>query len=259
MKHPRGADRPFFKNCKRPVEVIAHRGGGGEWPGETVYAFKQALAAGVDVLEMDVHRTRDGALVLMHNKTVDRTTNGTGAIKDLDLEYIRTLDAADTWPLLRGQDIRVAELADVFERFPGVRMNIEIKQKSPSLVADLCKLIIDRNKQDEVLIACGWDHVLQEFREMCPQVATSASVLEIAEFEIGNGLSLELPTNADAIQWSSKAIIPLITADFVKHARNLNLKVHGWTVNEHEEMWRLIELGVDGIITDYPTSLLKLL
>jgi glycerophosphoryl diester phosphodiesterase len=80
MSYPQGGDRPFFKKSKRSVEVIAHRGGGGEWPGETVYAFEQALKAGVDILEMDVHRTRDGALVLMHNDTVDETTNGTGAI-----------------------------------------------------------------------------------------------------------------------------------------------------------------------------------
>ena len=130
MHYPQGGDRPFFQQSKRPVEVIAHRGGGGEWPGETVYAFERALAAGVDILEMDVHRTRDGALVLMHNDTVDETTDGTGAIKDLDLNYIRTLDAADTWPLLKGGEIKVAELEDVFDRFPHVRMKLKSSKKS---------------------------------------------------------------------------------------------------------------------------------
>jgi glycerophosphoryl diester phosphodiesterase len=259
MHYPQGGDRPFFQQSKRPVEVIAHRGGGGEWPGETVYAFERALAAGVDILEMDVHRTRDGALVLMHNDTVDETTNGTGAIKDLDLNYIRTLDAADTWPLLKGGEIKVAELEDVLDRFPHVRMNIEIKQKEPSLVPDLCKLITRKGKEDEVLIACCWKHVLDEIREACPEVATSASVMEIAEVKFDSLLGTDLRPNTDAIQWISRAAIPLITADFVKKAHELNLKVHGWTVNEHEEMVRLIDLGVDGIITDYPTALLAVI
>jgi glycerophosphoryl diester phosphodiesterase len=259
MSFPQGGDRPFFQKGKRPVEVIAHRGGGGEWPGETVYAFQQAITTGVDILEMDVHRTRDGALVLMHNETVDETTDGTGSIKDLDLSYIRTLDAANTWPSLKGGDIRVAELEDVFDRFPHVRMNIEIKQKEPSLVPDLCKLITRKGREDEVLIACGWKHVLAEFREACPQVATSASVTEIAEVELDALVGTHFRPDTDAVQWRSKEIIEFITTDFVKKARELNLKVHGWTVNEHEEMVRLIDLGVDGIITDYPTALLALL
>ena len=259
MSYPQGAARPFFQNSKRPMEVIAHRGGGGEWPGETIYAFEHALEIGVDILEMDVHRTRDGALVLMHNATVDDTTNGTGAIKDLDLEYIRTLDAAYTWPALRGTGIGVPELAEVFDRFPHVRMNVEIKQREPSLVRDLCQLIKSKGKEDEVLIASFWDHALHEFRELCPEVATSASPLEIGEFELDNFIGTSFRPNTDAIQTRSKEIVSVITRNFVTKAHALNLKVHGWTVNEHEEMVRLIDLGVDGIITDYPTELLALL
>ena len=259
MSFPQGRNRPFFQKSQRSLEVIAHRGGGGEWPGETVYAFEQALKAGVDIIEMDVHRTVDGVLVLMHNDTVDETTDGKGRIKDLDLEYIRTLDAAHTWPSLRGGGIKVAELNEVFDRFPHVRMNIEIKQREPSLVPDLCELIMSKGKEDEVLIASGWNHVLHEFRELCPQVATSASVLEIGELKFDTFFDTNFRPNTDAIQWRSREIIPLITEEFVRKAHDLNLKVHGWTVNEHEEMVRLIDLGVDGIITDYPTQLLALL
>ena len=253
-------EKPFFAKREHPIEVIAHRGGGGEWPGETMYAFARAIEAGVDVLEMDVHRTRDGVLVLMHDKTLDATTNGSGLIKEKDYADIKDLDAAYTWPMHRGKGIKIPRLEEVFDAFPKVRMNIEVKQRSPSLVPELCKLIKDKEKEDEVLIASGWHRTLREVRSENRQLATSASVWEILNFQVFDnilGVRHRLPT--DAIQWHSKFAFHVITERFVAAARKVDLKVHGWTVNEHEEMNRMISLGVDGIITDYPTKLLGLL
>jgi glycerophosphoryl diester phosphodiesterase len=256
-----GGNRPFFQKSKNFPEVIAHRGGGGEWPEETLYAFEQAIKIGVDVLEMDVHLTIDGELVLMHNATVDATTDGTGRIGDLTLAEIKKLNAAAKWPPdEKYKDIKVPTLPEVFEAFPDMRMNIEIKQKEPSLVTPLCKLLREKKMTDKVLIASGWNSVLHEFRRECPEVATSASVLEVEEF---NALDVILNWNyrpdTDAIQWHSEFIVHIITQKFMDKARSLNLKVHAWTVNELEEMRRMISLGVDGIITDYPSRLLKLL
>src|SRR3954467_5906305 len=135
MSMATGSDRPFFKLGKNSPEVIAHRGGGGEWPGETLYAFEKAVRLGVDILEMDVHGTIDGTLVLMHNDTVDETTDGTGRIRDLTLAEIKGLNAGYHWPPeIRQLNIRVPTLQEVFEAFPGQRMNIEIKQKEPSII-----------------------------------------------------------------------------------------------------------------------------
>jgi len=254
-----GASRPFFQAAKRSPEVIAHRGGGGEWPEETIYAFERALKTGVDVLEMDVHRTVDGELVLMHNPTVDETTDGSGEIKQLTLAEIKKLNAAAKWPHLN-LNLKVPTLEEVFEAFPRMRMNIEIKQKEPSLVTPLCHLIHKYKMADQVLIACGWNSVLREFRIECPDVATSASVLEIAEFEaLDEVFKFGYRPDTDAIQWHSKFVVPVITAGFVKKARDLNLKVHAWTVNDENEMERTIRIGVDGIITDYPSLLLSVL
>ena len=252
--------KPFFANRKHPIEVIAHRGGGGEWPGETCYAFEQALKAGVDVLEMDVHQTRDGVLVLMHDKTLDATTNGSGLIKEKDWDQIKNLDAAYTWPMHRGKGIRIPQLEEVFDAFPKVRMNIEVKQRSPSLVSSLYKLIKEKGKEEEVLIASGWHRSVREIRGEDRELATSASVWEILNFQVFDnilGVRHHLPT--DAIQWHSKFAFHVITERFVAAARKVDLQVHAWTVNEHEEMNRMISLGVDGIITDYPTKLLSLL
>lgn len=252
--------KPFFAKRKHPIEVIAHRGGGGEWPGETMHAFVSAIKAGVDVLEMDVHRTRDGVLVLMHDKTLDATTNGSGLIKEKDYAEIENLDAAYTWPMHRGKGIKIPRLEEVFDAFPKARMNIEVKQRTPSLVPALCKLIKDRKKEEDVLIASAWHRTLREVRSENRELATSASVWEISNFQVFNnvlGVRHSLPT--DAIQWHSKFAFHVVTERFVAAARKADLQVHAWTVNEHEEMNRMISLGVHGIITDYPTKLLGLL
>jgi glycerophosphoryl diester phosphodiesterase len=102
--------------------------------------------------------------------------------------------------------------------------------------------------------------VLHEFRRQCPEVANSASVLEIEEFEaLDKVFNWGYRPDTDAIQWHSEFIVPIITQKFVDKAHGLNLLVHAWTVNTREEMQRMISLGVDGIITDYPTTLLQLL
>ncbi|MGB7922991.1 MAG: glycerophosphodiester phosphodiesterase [Pyrinomonadaceae bacterium] len=263
MDRPIGGDRPFFKKSTQSPEVIAHRGGGGHWPEETIYAFKQALDAGVDVLEMDVHQTSDDVLVLMHNPTIDQTTDGTGSIKELKYDPdIKRLNAAARWPSLKDEGITVPTLREVFEEFQNqdVRINIEIKQKEPSLVAPFCKMLRDYEMTDRVLVASGWNSVLHEFRRECPEVATSASVLEIAEFQaLDRVFNWDYRPNTDALQWHSKLLLPIITKRFVDKAHSLNLKVHAWTVNEPQEMERVRALGVDGIITDYPQTLLQLL
>ena len=125
--------------------VIAHQGG--EWlrPSNTLVAFDHAVELGVDVLEMDIHQTQDGVIVLMHDATVDRTTDGSGAIKEMSFAEIRELDAGYYWTdddgatyPYRGQGIQVPTLEELFQRYPDMRMNIEIKQETPSMVRPFC-------------------------------------------------------------------------------------------------------------------------
>jgi glycerophosphoryl diester phosphodiesterase len=138
-------------------------------------------------------------------------------------------------------------------------MNLEIKQKSPFLVPDLCELIRKKKKED-LLIASRWHSVLSEVSQQCPELATSASALEIINFQIfDNVLGLRYRSATDVIQSHSRFGLPIITKGSVEAAHKLDLQVHAWTVNEHEEMHRMISLGVDAIITDHPTALLSLL
>lgn len=268
MTTDRGRNRPFFKAGRNKPEVIAHRGGGGQWPGETIFAFEQALQIGADVIEMDVRSTADNQLVLIHNPDVDPTTNGHGLVREFTLEKLQALDAGYQWTddggktfPFRNRNIKVPTLEEVFRSFPDARMNVEIKQTEPSIVAPLAAMIREHRMTDKVLIASFSDSALSEFRRACPEVATSASRNELIKFVAFNKLfpgSKDVP-GTDAIQVISHYLLPVITARLVKAAHGFDLPIHGWTVNKEDEMRRLIALDVDGIITDLPGPLLKLL
>jgi glycerophosphoryl diester phosphodiesterase len=267
----KGADHPFFTQAKNHPEVIAHRGGNGQWPGETLYAYEQAMKIGVDILEMDIHTTSDGEIVLMHNSTVNETTNGTGPINNFTLAKLRELNAGYRWSADGGNSFPYRDLAltvptlkEVFAAFPQMRMNIEIKQSQPSMIAPFCKMLREHKMTDKVLVASFWDGVLKEFRRQCPEVATSASTKELLTF-IARNNSLtggSYKPEADAIQVKEKVVnYPVVTKKFVDrvHARFNKLPVHAWTVNDLNGMNSMIASGVDGIITDYPGPLLALL
>jgi len=266
---PRGAAHPFFTRARHRPEVIAHRGGAGQWPGETLYAYERAAKLGVDVLELDIHSTRDGVLVLMHNASVDETTDGRGAVhrhslaelKRLDAGYRWTADGGKTFPY-RGKGITAATLEEVFRAFPRMRMNIEIKQSEPPLVDALCDMIGRHGMEERVLVASFSQEVIERFRARCGRVATSASTRELLEFRAGSDSIVGRRLRPDALQVKDRvSVVRVLTERVVRraHSPRVNLPVHAWTVNDIDDMRRMINLGVDGIITDYPGPLLALL
>jgi glycerophosphoryl diester phosphodiesterase len=276
MNRPRGWAHPFFEKSGGKLEVIAHRGGAGQWPGETIYAIEQAIRIGVDIVEIDVHSTKNGELVLIHNKTVDDTTNGTGSVnsftlaelKELDAGYRWTADGGKTFPFRRdnskGIDIRVPTLEEVFSKFPDRRMNIEIKQTTPSIIKPFADMIRKHEMTNKVLVASMHHSALREFRAVCPEVATSASPTELVKFVTGNTLFPGRDTipEVDVPQLGIrffKVPLPFINQRTVGAAHTLGLPIHAWTVNSLKDMWRMVSVGVDGILTDYPGCLLELL
>jgi glycerophosphoryl diester phosphodiesterase len=262
-------DIPFAEKIQRRPLVMAHRGGAGLWPENAMYGFERAVALGVDVLETEIHSTADSILVLMHDSTVDRTTNGSGPISAFTLEELKTLDAGYNWTSdggqtfpLRGSGITVPTLEELFTALPTVRINIDIKQEKPSLVASLCKTIRTFDMVDKVMVASFSSKVLKTFRRGCPEVTTSAGAGEIALFFVMNlvflGALYKPACQAFQVPEYSRGL-RVLTKRFVKTAHGLNLAVHAWTINETTDMQRLLELGVDGIITDYPDRLISLL
>ena len=261
---------PFFgQGLVRPL-VIAHRGGAGLWPENTLYAFERAAAMGVDVLETDMHSTGDGALVLIHDPTVDRTTNGSGRVNHLTLTQLKALDAGYYWSEdggrsfpFRGRGITVPTVEEIFSAFPEMRINIDIKQVRPSVADQFCRLILDFGMVERVMVASFNSSILREVRKLCPQVATSAGKSEVRLFYALTLLSPRaafLPAGCYALQVPiARKGLRLITKRFLTSARLRNLQVHAWTVNSGPQMEWLLRLGVEGIVTDYPDRLLALL
>lgn len=262
-------ERAIFQKIEssRPL-VFAHRGGGGLFPENTLEAFDYSAKMGVDVLELDVHSTVDGELVAAHDRTVNRTTNGSGQINQLTLAELKKLDAGyhftpddgKTFPL-RGKGITIPTLQEIFDAFPNQTFNVEPKQAEPSITKPLCAMIRARNMTEKVIVGSFRQTAIDEFRAECAEVATSATPSEVSEFlalyKAGLGETytppmqvLQIPERLGSLQ--------IVSKEFVETARKLNLQVHVWTINDTEDMKRLLEMNVDGIMTDYPDRLLKL-
>ena len=268
-KGERAADHPYFKREGRRPLVIAHRGGAGLWPENTLYAFGRAAVLGVDVIELDVRSTADGALVVFHDATVERTTDGRGAVGAFKLEALKRLDAAHRWSPdggksfpLRGSGVGVPTLEEVFAALPEMRFIIEPKRGTSPTAGALCRVVRARGMAEKVLVASFTQTVLEEFRRACPGVATSAGPGEVSKFLALSkaGLGTSYSPSMQALQVPEYAGgVRMITKDFVEAAHERNLEVHAWTVNDESRMSGLIELGVDGIMTDYPDRLMALL
>lgn len=251
--------------------VIAHAdtAGTSPWPGDTMLFLENVAAMGVDVLEMNVNMTGDGHIVLNHDITVDETTDGTGVISDMTLAEVQTLDAAYDWTQddgatypYRGQGIAIPTLEEVFQTFPDFAMIVEIKQESPSMAQPLCDLLRQYGMEKKVIVPSFSDVAMSEFRAACPEVATAASTGEVKQFVYLSFAFLSNPATPPyvAMQVPIKSSgITVITPGFVANAHRRGLQIHAWTINNPEDMQMLIDLGVDGIMTDRPDVLLEIL
>lgn len=263
--------------------AYAHQGGAWESPSSTLFAIRRALAAGATGIELDVHATADGELVVCHDATVDRTTAATGTIAQFTLAELRQLDfsywfipGADVTPdrpagdyPYRGRapgdpSFGVATLREVLEQFPGVVLNLDIKQTAPVVAPyeeTLARLLAEFGRTDDVIVASFLDQATDAFRAFAPEVPTSAGTAVTAEFwrAVHNGEAVvENPAVAYQVPERMGDLV-LVDEAFVAAAHRSGKAVHVWTVNERADMDRLIALGVDGIISDVPTVLVQAL
>jgi glycerophosphoryl diester phosphodiesterase len=266
--HPRQpvAGHPFFD--KPGPWAIAHRGGGGLWPENTLFAFEKARQLGVDAIEMDLRASGDGEIVVIHDRGVNRTTNGSGRVDQMTLEQIRTLDAGykfqdslGQFPY-RGQGIGVPLFAEVLARLPDTRLNVEMKEFTPELAGRLCQLLKQAGASQRVLVA-SFDHEpMLAFRSACPAVATSATLREAVLFYQLTRTGLISLYRGPAVALQVTETLRgrrVIDRGLLRTAREMNIQVEVWTVNEEAIMKRLLDLGVHGILTDYPDRLLRVM
>jgi glycerophosphoryl diester phosphodiesterase len=258
--------RPFLQG-PRPL-AFAHRGGSLLWPENTMVAFRGAVEMGYRYLETDLHATRDGVLVLIHDDSLARVSDGSGPVwehtlaelKRFDAGYYFSPDGGRTYPY-RGQGVTVPTLEEVLDAFPDVRVNIDIKQEQPPLVAALVDFIEKRGLQDRLLVTSFDDRRIGAFRHRSGgSVATAAAQREALRFWLASRLHLErlLHIQYDALQVPARyGSLTVVNRRFVEAAHRRGLQVHVWTVNEPAEMRRLLGLGVDGLMSDRPDLLLE--
>jgi glycerophosphoryl diester phosphodiesterase len=238
-----------------------------------VEAFAHAVALGADVLDTDMHRTVDGHLVLIHDETVDRTSEGTGAVRDLSLADLRLLDfgyrfttpdAPDRYPY-RGAELQILTVPEFFTIFEtmhdNLRYGIEIKQTGPEAATELCELIVGFDVEDRVLVSSFTQPNMDAFRRACPQVATSATANEVRNLYLAHraGLNGLIRPDFDALQIPERAAgFTLLTEGFIDDAEALGLPVIPWTIDDPEQMRALLDLGVEGINSNRPDLLVDL-
>ncbi|KIG12855.1 Glycerophosphoryl diester phosphodiesterase [Enhygromyxa salina] len=240
---------------------IAHRGGRELRPEATLPAFETALMVGANVLEFDVHASSDGVVVVMHDDTVNRTTDGTGLIKELSFDALRQLDAGyrfttdggETYPF-RGVGIQIPTPAEIFAATPGEYYMIEIKQAEPSIVPAFINELVLAGVEDRVVIASFDQGTLDEVRATAPAIFTSMSAAEMINF-YSNGAEpgYEPPALFMQVPWE------VVDQELVDLAKTHGIRAHPWTVNGQALMLDMIGYGVDGIITDDPELLEALL
>ncbi len=260
---------PKIRDVSWPANV-AHRGALASFPENTLEAFEAGLAAGAGGLETDVHLTRDGKLAVIHDDTVERTTDGSGAIRDMTMAELRSLDAGYrfspdgglTHPY-RSHGIRIPEFAEVLRRFPQACVNVEIKDEQRGVEEAMLRTIEDAKAEDRTLVASARHRVIRRFRRIAGErIATAASQLEIRTFYLFGRLRLEGLLNPAyvALQVPPRYRgVEVITARFIEAAHRRGIRVDAWTINEPDEMHRLLDLGVDGIMTDRPEVLARVL
>ena len=258
--------RPYFQT--KGVACFAHRGGAACWPENTLVAFRGGLEAGCRWIETDVHMTRDGHVVCFHDHELARTTNGRGNIWELSLAELRRLDAGYNFTTdghsfpFRGQGITIPTLEEVMALDPDARVNLEIKQASPPMAELLWLNIEELGIHDRVLIAGEFDRLVWSFRQFARgRVATSAGRGEIFSFWAAAraGLSGHVPLSYDALQIPiTYKGLEVTTPGLVRAAHRRGIQVHVWTIDEPAQMQWLIDIGVDGIMTDYPERLAAL-
>jgi glycerophosphoryl diester phosphodiesterase len=259
------------KAAKRRVDEgwptnFAHRGASSRVPENTLEAFRLAVLSGAGGLELDVHMTSDGRIVVIHDDSVDRTTEGTGLVRRMTLHEVQsfdagyrfTLDGGTTYPYW-GRGVRVPELREVLREFPGYTVNIDIKEEQPGVEATLLETIKDAGAGDRVLVVSEMPAVVERVRELSgSSISTGASRQEIRDFYRLSRLRLEFLVRPpyDALQvpveYGGREVV---TPRFVKAAHNRGVRVDVWTIDEPEEMRRLLDLGADVIMTNRPEVL----
>lgn len=235
------------------TQRIGHRGAAGHAPENTLASVRKALEIGVDGIEFDVHRSKDGVIVVMHDPTVDRTSDGTGRIADMSLAELRTLDLG-SWKGPRFAGERIATLEEFVAEIPSpLKLFLELKAGNdlyPGIEEQVAQFLTERGLVQRTNIS-SFDHfVLLRMRQLLPQVETGM----LYSARPIDPIAMARACGASALHAKWGFISPEVVAEAHAHG----LTVNAWTPNSPEAVAACQRLGVDGIITDYPELVQRL-
>lgn len=249
--------------------VVAHRGDSKHYPENTLPAFLSAVKMGIDVVETDVHLSKDNVIVIWHDPTLDRNTNGSGRIEDHTLEELKNFDAGYTFTKdegksfpFRGKGVTLCTLEEALTQCPNQRFNIDLKTKGLPIVQEFIKIVRKHNAEHRVCCASFHLSNLKQMRTLAPDILTSITTQEVLSLLFRQKLHILPKTLAKGRkiifqvpvgQWGIKVITP----SFVSMMHDRGAVIMVWTINEEEEMRRLFKLGVDAIMTDDPATVIK--
>lgn len=255
---------PFLRPMPR---IVAHRGDSEYFPENTLPAFQSAFDLGVDVIETDVHLSKDGHIVIWHDPTLDRNTDGTGTIeshtlselKAFDAGYAFTRDGGRTYPF-RGKGIQLATLDEALKALPEAKFNIDLKSQEEGIVSAYLDVIRKNHAEDRVCTASFHLNNLRKLRTAAPDLLTSISTLEVIPLVLRQKLHI-LPDKfgkKTIFQIPTKQFgVNIVTPAFVSEMHKRDAVVMVWTINESKDMEYLFSIGVDTIMTDNPRLLIE--
>jgi glycerophosphoryl diester phosphodiesterase len=236
------------------VKNIAHRGGAGLRPENTLAAFQKATELNVDMIEFDLQPTKDFRIIVMHDKTIDRTTNGSGRSPELTFKYVRSLDAG-SWFDLEYSGTKIPTLVETLEIIPRtIELNVEMKyidERDDRFERKVYAILEDQNRIDQSIIAARWLLTCERMRKIDPDIKTMVLQKQRTEEEY---LELLLAQGLKFAQLRRHSMNP----DFIDLLHDNGIQAYIFYSDEEMEMKKFIKMGIDGILTNYPDRLQKL-
>lgn len=243
--------------------IFGHRGASELCPENTLISFERAIRDGAGALEIDAHLTADGVVVVTHDDTVDRTTDGHGPVRDFTFEALRALDAgarftaADGSTPFKGLGHKIPTLSEVLGAFPDVAINLELKSAAPGIEQAVMAVLDQHQARSRTLLAAEQLSLMERIRKVAGDTITGFSLEEALEFlmrhddasYVPRGQALQVPPEIEGEA--------LVTRTFVAAAHARRIEVHVWVVNDPREIRSILELGVDGIMSDSPARALS--
>lgn len=245
------------KRGNRPMNrplVFAHRGASGYFPENTLPAFKEAVRMGADGIELDIHKTKDGQLVVIHDEKIDRTSNGKGEVREYTLEELRKFNYNATHPECK--EASIPTMREVFELIKPTNLIINIELKTgiifyEGIEADILAMTKEFGMEDRVIYSSFNHYSIMKIKELDPTARTGFlymdGTLNMPEYGKEHGVEALHP-----------ALYNVQYPNYVQRCHELGLKINTWTVNSKQYMHMACEMGLDGIITNYPDKALEI-